>query len=83
MEGKDDVNRLLSQNKQQQKPLGLLNQESGLAFKRALLSRGAYAPDRGKKVSKFPDDTDLCEFWPTTGTFYIVQKKTIQTAHKY
>lgn len=27
MEGGDDVNRLLSQNKQQQKPLGLLNQD--------------------------------------------------------
>lgn len=27
MEGGDDVNILLSQNKQQQKPLGLLNQD--------------------------------------------------------
>lgn len=81
MEGGDDVNRLLSQNKQQQKPLGLLNQD--LHLRERYCPEMLYAPDRGKKVSKFPDDTDLCEFWLTTGTFYIVQKKTIQTARKY
>lgn len=81
MEGGNDVQRLLSQNKQATitKTLGLLNQD--LHLRELYCPEVLYVPDRGKKVSKFSDDTDLCEFWLTTGTFYIVQKKTIQTAH--
>lgn len=60
--GGNDVQRLLSQNKQTTitKTLSLLNQD--LHLRELYCPEVLYAPDRGKKVSKFSDDTDLCEF---------------------